>query len=402
MSRRRIVKLGDVLSENRPRIAVESDGRYPMLGVFGFGRGVILRNEMMGSSISATHLYRVASHQIIFSRLKAFEGAFALVPPHADGRFVTNEFPTFDVDIAVALPDYVALILGQPTTWNALAARITGMGSRRERLRSEAFLEFEIELPTVDQQRAIVTAAGALTGSHSAAVQRLAALGELDHAVLSRYVDGSSGVAVAVSELVVGIDAGRSPKCLNRPPECGEYGVLKVSSVRPGRFVPSESKALPADVEPHLNRTIRDGDVLVSRANTQSLVGSACRVSGDHPHLLLCDKTLRFTLADQKVDPDFFVAAMSAPNARMQIELAASGTSESMVNVSQAALREIELPVPGLTEQRRIVAILRSIASARDALEAEVLALLQLQTSVVSGLLAGDVNLSGQPARSNT
>ena len=40
----------------------------------------------------------------IYSRLKAFEGAFALVPPAADGWYVSNEFPTFDVNKQRACP----------------------------------------------------------------------------------------------------------------------------------------------------------------------------------------------------------------------------------------------------------------------------------------------------------
>ena len=74
------VSLSDVLVERRQRVTVEPDGLYPIAGVYGFGRGVILRDAVHGAAISATHLYRISPGQIIYSRLKAFEGAFAAVP----------------------------------------------------------------------------------------------------------------------------------------------------------------------------------------------------------------------------------------------------------------------------------------------------------------------------------
>src|SRR4051812_20281223 len=99
------MSLGDILEEDRDRVAVEEAGIYPLAGVYGFGRGILLREAVRGSEISAAHLYRIREGQIIYSRLKAFEGAFALVSADADGRFVSNEFPTFDVDATVALPE---------------------------------------------------------------------------------------------------------------------------------------------------------------------------------------------------------------------------------------------------------------------------------------------------------
>lgn len=105
------VTLREVLDPVRERVKVEPGGSYPLLGVYGFGRGTILRDAVSGAEISAAHLYRVSGDQIIYSRLKAFEGAFAIVPPEGDGRYVSNEFPTFDVNPIKALPAYLRVML---------------------------------------------------------------------------------------------------------------------------------------------------------------------------------------------------------------------------------------------------------------------------------------------------
>ena len=111
----RRIALGKVLTEARERVVVEPDRTYPIAGVYGFGRGILLRDSVRGSEVSASHLYRIAAGQIIYSRLKAFEGAFALVPPEAHARYVSNEFPTFKVAEKEAGPRFIALVLALPS-----------------------------------------------------------------------------------------------------------------------------------------------------------------------------------------------------------------------------------------------------------------------------------------------
>ena len=57
------------------------------------GRGVFDKPPIEGTRTSAKTLYRIRSRQFIYSRLFAFEGAYAAVPPRCDGRYVSNEFP---------------------------------------------------------------------------------------------------------------------------------------------------------------------------------------------------------------------------------------------------------------------------------------------------------------------
>ncbi len=97
-------------------------------------------------------------------------------------------------------------------------------------------------------------------------------------------------------------EQGWSPQCDSRPADAGEYGVLKVGCVNGGVFNSIENKVLPAELEPQLQYTIKQNDLLISRANTKELVGSAAVVDQDCDNLILCDKLyrLRFnsTLSD--------------------------------------------------------------------------------------------------------
>lgn len=370
MSDRRTVKLGDVLAENRLRVSVEREGRYPMLGVYGFARGVILRGEVKGDSISARHLYRVAEGQIIYSRLKAFEGAFAVVPARADGRFVTNEFPTFDADTEMAVPEFISLVLGRPPTWDAFAARITGVGARRERLQVDDFLDMTIELPPVAEQARCVEVAGrSQTAVNSLGYERGSLL-DLRAAVIEHEISKASTRVVRVSNLVKSIKSGTSLRCDARPAAAGEWGVLKLSAVRPGRFVAAENKAVPAGTPIPKAAVLQGGEILVTRSNTLDRVGHACLVGELGGLALVCpDLIYRLTAISDEVSPEFLTIALALRSVRRQMKDVAVGTSDSMKKISITSLREIEIPVPSLVEQLALTMRVRVLDQAAHAVE---------------------------------
>jgi type I restriction enzyme S subunit len=126
------------------------------MGVYGFARGPIARQAVRGSEISASTLYRVKKDQLVYSRLKAFEGAYTVVPPELDGYFTSNEFPTFDVNPDRADHRYLEWLFRQPSVWREIAVGSKGIGARRERVHPKQVLSYRINLPSLGEQRRIV------------------------------------------------------------------------------------------------------------------------------------------------------------------------------------------------------------------------------------------------------
>ena len=150
------VPLSEILELTVDPCAVEPDAAYPILGVYGFARGPIARPPVRGSEISATTLYKVRKGQLVYSRLKAFEGAYTVVPPELDGYFTSNEFPAFDIDPDRADHRYVQWLFRQPGVWREIAVGSKGIGARRERVHPDKVLSFRIDLPSLDDQHRIV------------------------------------------------------------------------------------------------------------------------------------------------------------------------------------------------------------------------------------------------------
>lgn len=151
------IKASELLTQRLTPVNVEPDIEYPLMGIYGFGRGPIERASVRGADISADILYRVSAGQFIYSRLKAFEGAFTIVPNPLDGRFVSNEFPTFDINVDLSYPKFVGWYFRQPRIWQILASESKGIGARRERLHPEQLMELSISLPSLKEQIKIVT-----------------------------------------------------------------------------------------------------------------------------------------------------------------------------------------------------------------------------------------------------
>jgi type I restriction enzyme S subunit len=180
---------------------------------------------------------------------------------------------------------------------------------------------------------------------------------------------GEGWPVVAFGDVIRDIGVGESPRCLDRPPRSGEWGVLKVSAVRPARFVPTEAKALPPERAPKPSARVSAGDLLVARSNTLDRVGAACVAQGEIANLLLSDLIFRIRLDEAVLLPKFAARALGWPPIRRQIEAAAVGTSGSMKKVNQSILRSLELPAPPIDEQRRIVDILDAVDAALVACE---------------------------------
>ena len=159
---------------------------------------------------------------------------------------------------------------------------------------------------------------------------------------------------VRMGAVVNASEAGWSPTCIGSPRRQGLWGVLKVSAVSWGEFDATANKELPSDLVPRPEYEVRDGDFLLSRANTAELVARSVVVEQAEPKLMLSDKIIRLAVSSQ-MNRSFLNMANNASYAREHYAVNASGTSSSMKNVSREVVLALPVPLPPLAEQSRIV-----------------------------------------------
>ncbi len=204
----------------------------------------------------------------------------------------------------------------------------------------------------------------------------------------------------SLSYLLESIEAGNSPSCPDRPAVPGEWGVLKVSAIKPDGFKAEENKVLSQQqVDP--NFEVKSGDLLISRANTYELVGLTCLVGQAPPHLMLSDKTLRLNVTDS-ADRRFVFFMTQMPFVRRQIETHATGSSGSMKNISQDVINGLTVKSAPKQEQQVVAEKVEALDRQLNIEAAELQKLQLLKQGLMDDLLTGLVRVTpllGEEAR---
>ncbi|BDU68262.1 hypothetical protein GETHOR_03630 [Geothrix oryzae] len=133
-------------------IKVGSTTVYKLLGVKWWGAGTFLREEKTGKEIKATRLFRVHQGWLVYNRLFAFRGSFALIPPEHENCYVSSEFPTFKVRENTKEPEllanYVIHCLNSPQYLLEVDRDSTGSTkTSRNRFKEDRFLRMRVEIP---------------------------------------------------------------------------------------------------------------------------------------------------------------------------------------------------------------------------------------------------------------
>jgi type I restriction enzyme S subunit len=173
-----------------------------------------------------------------------------------------------------------------------------------------------------------------------------------------------------------------------------QWGVIKVSAMSWGSFRKTENKALQPGQRPNTLHEIKEGDLLISRANTADLVGATVLVGECRPRLLLSDKSLRLvTIPD--VSRPWLNYALRAPGSRLQFVDRATGTSDSMRNLSQDKILMTTLRLPPFEEQEEIARRVDHLYRRIDELEGQLEPACQLvertSQAVLAKALRGDL-----------
>jgi type I restriction enzyme, S subunit len=312
-----------------------------------------------------------------------------VVPPATNRRQIASGEWIIFRDTGIE-PKYLRRFILSDEFHDQFMLTVSGVGGSLMRARpSEAGL-IEVPVPPLAEQRRIVAKLDALTA-------RLArARAELDRVpVLARHLrqtamtacyEQAVGSLIPFGNLLKGIESGKNLRCEERPPRQGEQGVIKVSAVTWGRFDPSKSKTLPSDYSPPEKARINQGDLLISRANTLELVGAPVLVEEQPIALFLSDKVLRLIVSDE--DKRWVLWFLRSPAGRGQIENLATGNQLSMRNISQDALRRVELPYPNAEYRKTAITALEAAFTRADRLEAEAARARALLDRLESAILA--------------
>lgn len=165
------------------------------------------------------------------------------------------------------------------------------------------------------------------------------------------------------------LQQGWSPKCIPSPsPDSETWGVLKTTAIQPGRFDETQNKELPATLAPRPAIEVQQGDLLMTCAGPRSRCGIPALVRSTRPRLMMSGKMYRFRPVEG-VDSAFLEKWLLSAEAQARIDAMKTGISDSGLNLTQDRFLALPVPVPEISEQRRIVEIVEEFFSRIESAE---------------------------------
>ena len=363
-----------------------------MTGVKWYGEGTFHRETVKGDSLSATYVTPVIPNAFIYNRLFAWKGSFAVVPEEHRECFVSNEFPQFIVDEQRILPCYLYLFFMRDSTIRAVNASSIGSAAiSRNRFKEDEFLDFEIPLPPLPAQLAIVARWEKAQKEIAEARKRVGRLEtEIVHLILkelgiplhaeialpkvfalswkdlerwnvsylARTVAGASDIHRAqyplkrlgeIAQVSYGIQ-----KCpANRP---GQHArpYLRVANVQRGQLDLSEIKYINVPDSELETYRLQRGDLLVCEGNSADLVGRPAIWNDEIPDCVHQNHILRVRVNLASALPEFVLEYVQTPPARNYFRARAKFTT-NLASINSNDLRELQIPLPSLDLQLEIV-----------------------------------------------
>lgn len=148
-------KFGDFLKRSKIPIVLEDSEDYKRVTIRIKHQGVSLRDTEKGIKIGTKKQFILKSGQFILSKIDARYGAFGIAPDEVDGAIITGNFWAYDVDFSIINIEWFNQFTNSQDFYDVCERASSGI-THRKYLNENFFLNYEIELPEVDEQLRII------------------------------------------------------------------------------------------------------------------------------------------------------------------------------------------------------------------------------------------------------
>jgi len=150
-----LTSIGDFLKQSRRSIDILDSQYYKRVRIRIRNGGVEERDVEIGRNIGTKKQFVATAGQFVVSKIDARNGAFGLIPKELNGAIVTNDFPLFDVDTSIILPEYLVLVT-TTDEFIKFAQSCSSGTTNRQRMDVDMFLSQKIPLPLISEQKRIL------------------------------------------------------------------------------------------------------------------------------------------------------------------------------------------------------------------------------------------------------
>lgn len=197
----------------------------------------------------------------------------------------------------------------------------------------------------------------------------------------------------SLSDAFQNLEAGVSVNSDER--QNADFFVLKTSAISDGLINIDEAKPVVKKEYARLKCPVKKGSIIISRMNTPQLVGACGYVAEDAKGYFLPDRLWQvINSKPEKYDFRWLNYLLNQYRYKNAIHAVATGTSNSMKNISKERLLEIRIPRPSIEEQKYIVKAISDIEALIYDLEKLIKKKQNIFTGTMQSLLSGKIRIS--------
>jgi type I restriction enzyme S subunit len=165
------------------------------------------------------------------------------------------------------------------------------------------------------------------------------------------------------------------------------YRNLTLSATTSGRFLNGCFKYVELDVDKDSHLWVKDGDILIQRANTHEYVGISALYRGPDNVYVYPDLMMKCR-ANERVMPEFLHLTLLSEPVRKYLRENATGTSGNMPKINQKTVCNTSIRLPALSTQSEIVRRVDQLFAHADRIERQVENALSRVNNLTQSILA--------------
>src|SRR5260370_2150639 len=102
-----LARFDKVLKRVERKVILDDTTFYDCVGVRWYGLGAFVREQLSGIDITRKQQWIIKAGDIVYNKLFAWKGAFAIAEGYVDGCIVSDKFPTYEADSTLIDPQFL-------------------------------------------------------------------------------------------------------------------------------------------------------------------------------------------------------------------------------------------------------------------------------------------------------
>ncbi|GAA2668201.1 hypothetical protein GCM10010400_31330 [Streptomyces aculeolatus] len=371
-------RVDDLMRLVRRQVDVREGEIYHEIGLRSFGNGVFHKPPVTGEELGGKKVFHVKPGDLLFSSVFAWEGAVALASEQESGRIGSHRFMTYEVDTTRANPRYLLHYFYGGPGLQVIRESSPGSAGRNRTLGIKNFERQIVRVPGRDEQCRIASKLDAAMSQ----IAQFANLRAHSSQLARQYTDSLLRPIVDRAPLSVGLRQSRN--MVDVEPE-SRYAITGIYSF--GRGLIKRPTILGSDTAYVRLARLHAGQVVMSKLNAWE--GALAVVGDAFDETYVSPEYPSFDINDTDVDPSYIEHLLGWPG--LWSSLTPRGSMVRRKRTTPATLLATEVPLPSLTEQRRIARQLTMVREATDAGAEQTAQVAALRPALLNAAFSGQL-----------